>query len=464
MANVGPFVCAGFVVALSLAACGDPDEPLDPGPKGCDAAIAAEDGATVKGDTRTSEHVTEGSCITGTAPEVRYRVVPKQTGMLDLSLESSADLGLYVRTSCEDAASEIGCTDLGKEGEPEQLSVPVTEGQPVWIVIDGYEKSDDGSFKLTLASRPIACGDSKVEGQEECDPPDGSKTCTDDCKLVPEACGDGVDNDLDGFIDCEDSADCGADAAACPIAMTCGGAGMLKPNGTSGDTSSGSGDFAGSCTGGSLSPEALFSYSPASTGALKVTLQSAKNLGVYVRSSCQDANSELGCLDDALAGAAEVLVVPVDMGTAVTIFVDAAKPTDAGAFTVAAALEPSTEVEPNNTTENASGYGAATFVGAISPAGDEDYVKIDVPAQGATLTATVEDFGNGDCANFKLDSVLEVFGPDGKTSLAVNDDAGNFCSQAEVKGLAPGDHFVRLAASKNAKIPVFAYRLSLQVK
>jgi hypothetical protein len=464
MANVGPFVCAGFVVALSLAACGDPDEPLDPGPKGCDAAITAEDGATVEGDTRTSEHVTEGSCVTGTAPEVRYRVVPKRTGMLDLKLEASSDLGMYVRKSCEDAASEIGCADLGKEGEPEQLSVPVTEGEPVWIVIDGYEKANAGSFTLALASRPIACGDSKAEGQEECDPPDGGKTCTVDCKLVPEACGDGVDNDLDGFTDCEDSADCGADVAACPIATTCGGAGGLEPNGTAGDTSGGSGDFAGSCTGGSLSPEALFSYSPASAGALKITLESADNLGVYVRASCADAASELGCLDDAAGGTAEVLVVPVDMGAPVTIFVDAAKPADAGAFTVAAALEPSTEVEPNNTTKNASGYGAATFVGAISPSGDEDYVKIDVPAQGATLTATVEDFGNGDCANFKLDSALEVFGPDGKTSLATNDDAGNFCSQVVVKGLAPGAHFVRLAASKNAKIHAFAYRLSLQVK
>jgi hypothetical protein len=71
MANVGPFVCAGLVVALSLAACGDPDEPLDPGPKGCDAATTAEDGATVEGDTRTSEHLTEGSCVTGTARESR---------------------------------------------------------------------------------------------------------------------------------------------------------------------------------------------------------------------------------------------------------------------------------------------------------------------------------------------------------------------------------------------------------
>lgn len=464
MRNVVSYVCAGFAVALGAVACGGTDEPPPAGPKGCEAAIAAEDGATVEGDTRKSEHLTEGSCITGKAPEVRYRVVPTQTGMLDLSLESSADLGVYVRTTCEDAASEIGCADLGKEGEPEALSVPVTEGEPVWIVIDGYDATDAGSFKLGIASRPIACGDSKIEGEEACDPPDGGKTCTADCKLVPEACGDGVDNDQDGLTDCEDSADCGADAAACPLATTCGGAGTLKPNGGSGDTSSGTGEFAGSCTGGMLSPEALFSYSPASAGALKVTLQAASNLGVYVRTSCADAASELGCLDDAAGGTAETLVVPVEAGAGLTIFVDAANPADAGAFTITAALEPATEVEPNNASAQASAYGNATFVGAISPAGDEDWVKLDVPSPNATLTATVADFGNGDCANFKLDSVLEVFGPDGKTSLAMNDDSGNFCSVAEAKGLAAGAYYVRVAASQNAKFPVFAYRLTLQVQ
>jgi hypothetical protein len=464
MGNVGSYVCAGFSVALGLAACGGTDEPVTPGPKGCDAAVVAADGATVEGDTRKSEHLTEGSCITGKAPEVRYRVVAKQTGMLDLTLESTSDLGMYVRTTCDDAASEIGCADLGKEGQPENLSVPVTEGEEVWIVIDGYDASNAGSFKLGIASRPIACGDSKVEGQEECDPPDAGKTCTADCKLVPEVCGDGVDNDLDGFIDCEDSADCGADAAACPLAATCGAAGAIKPNGASGNTSGGTGDFAGSCTGGSLSPEALFSYSPASTGALKVTLQSAQNLGVYVRTSCQDGASELGCLDDDMGGMPEVLVVPVQAGAGLTIFVDSAQPASAGAFTITAALEPATEIEPNNTSAAATGYGAATFVGAVSPAGDEDWVKVDVSSQNATLTAKVEDFGNGDCANFKLDSVLEVFGPDGKTSLAMNDDAGNFCSVAEAKGLAAGAYFVRVAASANAKFPVFAYRLTVQVQ
>ncbi|MRG96247.1 hypothetical protein [Polyangium spumosum] len=455
-----PLFFTGAFVTFCLAACGDepPPAPLE----GCEAAVEMADPATVEGSTKRGEHLTEGSCITGKGPEVRYRILPTTTGMLDLTLTSDADLGMYVRTTCEEAQSEIGCADLVKAGEPEKLSVPVEEGAAVWVVIDGYDSSSAGAFTLAAASRPITCGDSRVEGGEECDPPDAGKTCTADCKKVPEACGDGVDNDVDGFTDCEDAADCGGDAA-CPLAMACGAATSAGAT-QNGSTSSGSTDFAGSCTGGSLSPEALFSYVPPSDGALLVTLQSATNQGVYVRESCEDPASELGCLDDQPGGAEEVLVVPVDAGTSLTIFVDGSKPAEAGAFTLQTALEPSTEVEPNDTSANASAYGAATFVGTLSPAGDQDYVKIDVPAAGATLRATIEDFGNGDCANFKLDTVVEVYGPDGATSLGLNDDSGNFCSLAEAKALSAGTHYVRIAASANAKTPVFAYRLTLQIQ
>jgi hypothetical protein len=462
MRKVSRIVCAGFSVGLGLAACGGDEVPAPARKTGCEAAVSATDPSTVNGDTKASENIDEGSCITGKAPEVRYHVVPTQTGMLDLTLDSKADLGMYVRTTCADAKSEIGCMDLQKAGVTEKLSVPVTKGVPVWVVVDGYDEKSAGAFTLSIASRPIKCGDQIVEGDEECDPPDGGKTCTAECKQVPEACGDGVDNDGDGLIDCEDAADCGADAA-CPLAKACGAATAAQAS-QNGTTAGGDGDFAGSCTGGAQSPEAIYSYTPAGTGALTVTLQSATNLGVYVRKSCQDPASELGCLDDQAGGKAEVLVVPVEAGAALTIFVDSANPADAGPFTLQTALEPSTEVEPNADSASATSYGAGSFVGTINPAGDEDWVKVDAPAAGATITAKISDFGNGDCENFKLDTVVEVYGPDGKTSLGLNDDAANFCSLAEVKTTKAGTHFVRVAAAPHAQHPVFAYKLDVMVK
>jgi hypothetical protein len=97
-----------------------------------------------------------------------------------------------------------------------------------------------------------------------------------------------------------------------------------------------------------LSHEAIFTYSPPSSGALLVTLQSATDQGVYVRGACVDPASEMGCLDDQPAGKDEVLVVPVEAGVGVTIFVDAAKPSESGPFTLQTTLEAATEVEPND--------------------------------------------------------------------------------------------------------------------
>jgi hypothetical protein len=458
MIEIRPLVLAGFVVvAQGAAACG-PSTP-EPEPQGCEAVLPADDPAKIEGTTQGAVNVDEGSCITGKAPETRYQVVPKQTGMLDLKLDSKVDLGMYVRSTCEDTKTELGCADSSVKGEAELLSVPVTSGKAVWVVVDGFDETTAGPFTLSVASRAIVCGDNRVEGQEECDPPDAGKTCTADCKRVPETCGDGIDNDVDQLIDCEDT-DCAADAG-CPIAAACTAAtpGQATQNG---DSSTGAGLFAGTCTGGSLTPEAVFSYVAPSTGVLLATLQSATNQGLYARATCADPVSEVACLDDNPAGAAEMLVVPVKGGASLTLFVDAADPADAGPFTLDLAHEPSTEVEPNDTTGKATPYQMA-FVGAISPAGDVDYIAIDVPAQGATLTATIDDLGNGDCANFKIDSILEILGPDGKTSLAENDDAGDFCSLAEATELAAGMHFVRVSAAPKAPNPVFAYRLDLKV-
>lgn len=456
---VGPLLAVGF------AACADDDDGGGTtgggaqGPSGCEGAITADDPSTVTGNTRGRRHTAEGSCLIGEAPEIIYQVTPAQTGMLDLTLDSSEDLGLYARSTCDDAAAELGCTDLEVQGGTEILRIPVTAGQPVWVFVDGYNPDQAGTFTLSIASRAITCGDSRVEGAEECDPPDMA-TCTAECTRIPEICDDGQDNDVDQLVDCEDAADCGSDAA-CPLAMVCGAAPLINQPSTAGDASTGQGLFAGSCTGGALSPEALLAYTPQQTGALLLTLQSATNQGLYVRTDCADGATELGCLDDAAGGVDETLVVPVEQGRTVTVFVDAAEPAQAGPFTVFNAIEASTEVEPNETTANASATPQQGVVGAISPAGDVDVYQVTLMGQETSITAEIQDFGNGDCANFKVDSFLELLGPDGTTSVASNDDAGNFCSRVEATGLAAGTYFVQVLASENAKAPTFAYRLSV---
>jgi hypothetical protein len=459
---MGQAAGAMAALALALASCGDDDVPPPAaGPTGCDAAVLVADPGSATGDTRDHGHLNKGSCVTGGAPEAYFSITAAATGMLDLTLESDVDLGLYVRASCKDADTEVDCADGGKAGEVETLSVPVTAGETVWAVVDGFSTEQAGRFTLSVQSRPVVCGDGLVEGSEACDPPD-AVTCTEACEAIPEICDDGADNDLDALTDCEDAGDCAAETATCPLAMTCGAAPAAGPA-ENGDTQGGTGHFAGSCTGGALSPEALRAYVPAATGALIVTLESVTDQGVYLRAECVDPATEIGCLDDAPGGVDEILVVPVEADAAVTLFVDARSPDQAGPFTLHTSLEPSTEDGPNDAPASATVF-SAPFVGTISPAGDVDYIQVAVPGPSSTLTVDVNDLGNGDCASFKVDSFLDIFGPDGVTGLASNDDAGDFCSRAQATGLAAGTYYVRVIAARMAPKPTFAYRLDVQIE
>lgn len=72
----------------------------------------------------------------------------------------------------------------------------------------------DGESAEESTTGPMECGNSIVEGNEECDDgPDGSSICSPDCLYKTECagtvweCGDGIDNDEDGKIDNQDS-DC----------------------------------------------------------------------------------------------------------------------------------------------------------------------------------------------------------------------------------------------------------------
>jgi len=391
-----------------------------------------------------------------------YKVTVANTGTLHVTLDSTADLAVYVRTTCADDTTELGCSDNVIGGQQEVLDVVgVTQGDVVYVFVDGSMSGAVGPFTLKIQSHAPMCGNNVVEMGEDCDPPDGVM-CGPNCKFLPEICNDGVDNDNNGLIDCEDPA-CATDPA-CPLATVCAAA-VPAAASNMGTTIGGTKDFVGSCTGGAASPEKLYSYTPAANGALDLTLQSATDLGLYVRSTCTNTSTEVGCADTASAGQDEKLSVIAQSGVPLTIFVDSFNPSQAGPYTLLTAFTPFTEIEPNGTSAQANAY-AAPFVGAVSPALDQDWVAVMVPGPASSLTALVDDTGTGACANGRIDSEVEIFAPDGATSLAFNDDisATNFCSQVTAMGLAAGTYYVRVRASQAASPnSTFAYKLSLTV-
>jgi hypothetical protein len=239
--------------------------------------LATPAAASMMGDNSTGSSVFAGSCTGAGARETTYTLtagVAGQSGTLTATVSAAVDLGLYARLACGDAATEIGCVDINAGRTDEVLVIELAGGTPITLFVDGYAPGEEGPFTLVTSYQ------------------DNAPLC----------------------------------AAAIPA---------IDIN--AGDTTAATNSFAGSCTGGGAN-EQLFSFTPATSGTLHLTLTSAADLGVYVRTACVDKATELGCADLVAGGSDETLDVAVTMGVPVTIFVDGYTPAQLGPFTLTATL------------------------------------------------------------------------------------------------------------------------------
>lgn len=113
--------------------------------------------------------------------ELVYRITAAHTGVLETIVTSSGpDFNVSVRGTCGSAPSELGCVDRSAgAGGTERLRVAVTQGEQVFIIVDGSGSSEAGAFVLSAASRAVVCGDGNRDLDEECD--DGAKVSGDGC-------------------------------------------------------------------------------------------------------------------------------------------------------------------------------------------------------------------------------------------------------------------------------------------
>lgn len=278
------------------------------------AACAAADAAQMSnmGDTTNGAAVVSGTCTGSGSKEHIYTFTPGavgEIGTLSITLQSASDQGIYVRAACADGASELACADNQPGGTNEQLSLVVQGGQPLTLFVDGFQAGAAGPFGLDVSFQAAVCGDGALVAPEECD--DGGTTPGDGCSAT---CA--IEYDL-----------------YCSTALPAQASNM-------GDTTGGSSVFQGSCTGaGAL--ERVSMYTPASDGTLEIHLDSATDQGFYVRKSCGDAATEVGCVEMAGAGGTEHLSLPVTAGTPLYVIVDGfLSPAQAGPFTLTLDLTP----------------------------------------------------------------------------------------------------------------------------
>jgi hypothetical protein len=150
----------------------------------------------VNGDSTGRPSVEAASCSPASGPEVIFQFQAPQSGtlMVNVGTWSFVDFSVSLRTACNDAASELVCTNKVdiNGGQDEVLSWEVVAGQTYFIVVDGV----NGGFGQFYVNTNMP---------------------------TPEQfCSDFFDDDADGYIDCDDPTDCQSSFECMPGATVLG--------------------------------------------------------------------------------------------------------------------------------------------------------------------------------------------------------------------------------------------------
>ena len=289
----------------------------------CTSPTELTSGVQIEATTADGTSLFQGVCPgflgdsnVGLGKEHVYRFLADASGVLHLTAtQVMGDFALYVRTDCADGTTQIACAD--NEFNPntaETADIPLVAGDEVTVYVDAYVPGAEGDFTLDVDFEAAVCGDGTTTAPEECD--DGGMQANDGC-----------------------SPTCAIEPAFYCQALT-----PIVVGTTAGDNSNGTtvfeptneGAIAMCFPGAGDANESVYTYVPLASGMLTITVSSATDQGIYVRTACATADSEIACHDQFNGGTDEVVTVPVTLATPITIFVDAY--VDAGPFSITLAL------------------------------------------------------------------------------------------------------------------------------
>ena len=178
-----------------------------------------------------------------------YRFSPSSNELVSVALtpqEATEDLTVTLLEDLGQGCDVNACLGYGATAETsESLVFEAEAGRTYYLSVDGATASDSGWFDLELSCGAVTsevCGngiDDDSDGQIDC--VDGQCATSPFCNLT-EVCGNGVDDDSNGFSDCSEAV-CATDAAC--IAEVC--------NNTTDDDGDGLQDCADPECGGDIS-------------------------------------------------------------------------------------------------------------------------------------------------------------------------------------------------------------------
>jgi cysteine-rich repeat protein len=181
----------------SAEICGDGNDNDQDGDTDCSDAECEErcqnpclepetlaDPAEVHASTVGRKNVLSSICSENAetpGPDAVYRLVAAHTGRLELEIASGALVHVTIAGSCSTTEIEDVCTtDL--------LSVPVTEGDELFLVVESHSSADAGDFVLRAWTRELdVCGDGYRDPKESCDDENllSEDGCSTACELEP---------------------------------------------------------------------------------------------------------------------------------------------------------------------------------------------------------------------------------------------------------------------------------------
>ncbi len=143
----------------------------------CAGATPLDLGA-VAGTTRDPDRLAAG-CGRSDGGEAVYRFVAPDDGEYTFSTEGSdVDTVLYVRSDCDDAATELACqddVDTANRRYFSRVAVRLRAGQAVFVVVDGYSESGDYALEAAVEDAPPP--DAGVPPPDACVPQCDGREC-----------------------------------------------------------------------------------------------------------------------------------------------------------------------------------------------------------------------------------------------------------------------------------------------
>jgi cysteine-rich repeat protein len=278
---------------------------------------------SVNGQTSGTFPHYAGSCGGGTGRDSVYVITPDVTGLLTAKLTSTYDSILYAQRTCGDSKTEAACHDAAGSKGGETIKLAVTQGQPVYLVVDGYSGSS-GTFTLDVELATAFCGNGVAEAPEACD--DGNTTNGDGCSSTCALESGGVVFDCPG----QGVLLTGTGSADRKISFT----GDTTKLGSTTNTVSPAG-----CTGSGVN--AVYAITPDVDGSLTANLVAGyDNATLHIRTECDIADTQLDCREATEPLEGLTLTVPVTKGLPTYVVVDASSTTYKGTYVLDVAVKP----------------------------------------------------------------------------------------------------------------------------